>query len=134
MTIKVSIDASGGDFASGVHFFLVMLLVDVTPPRLRVADEVHLGEFLEDGVEPLDAGVVVAVLEVHQHRHFVFPRQLGDALDVFRVALDSELLLSDPHRALFQIRFNCLDALGMVGDLVGEVDVVARVFDGDPAD
>ena len=76
-------DAGRRDFALGVHDRLVVVLVDVAPPSLRVADEVHLGEFLEDGVEPLDAGVVVAVLEMHQHRHVVFLRQLGDALDVF---------------------------------------------------
>ena len=34
-------------------------------------------------MEPLDAEVVVAVLEMHQYRHVVFLRQLGNAPDVF---------------------------------------------------
>ena len=75
-------DARRCDGALGVHDRLVVFLVDVAPPGLCVADEVHRGEFLKYLVETLDAGVVVAVFEVHQHWHVVFPRQLGDTLDV----------------------------------------------------
>ena len=76
-------DAGGCHLALGIHHLLFVVFVDVAPPRLCVADEVYLREFLEHLVESFDAGVVVAVLKVHQHRHIVFSRQFGDALDVF---------------------------------------------------
>ena len=58
-------DAGGRHLALGIHHLLFVVLVDIAPPCLRMADEVYLREFLEHLVESFDAGVVVAVLEMH---------------------------------------------------------------------
>jgi hypothetical protein len=70
-------DAAGGDFALRVIDFLYVLFVNVAPPRLRVADEINLREFLQRLVKILDPEVVCVVLKMQQHRHAEFSRYLG---------------------------------------------------------
>ena len=70
-------DAAGGDFALRVINFLYVLFVNVTPPRLRVADEINLREFLQRLVKILDSEVVRVVLKMQQHRYGKFLRYFG---------------------------------------------------------
>ena len=57
-------DPSGSDFAFRVEDCLIVILVDVPPPGLRVANEGGPGKFLQGFVESLETRVIPAMLEV----------------------------------------------------------------------
>ena len=71
-TTKVSHSArraSSVSRSASSNALILMVPVDVGPPRLRVADEVHRRILLEHPVKALEPVVVHLELPVHQHRH-----------------------------------------------------------------
>src|SRR5439155_25252209 len=57
-------DAAWGHWAFRIHRGLIVLLVDIPPPGLGVADKLGLRKLLHHFVEPLDAHVESAMLEM----------------------------------------------------------------------
>ena len=57
-------NTSGGHRAFRIHHRLIVFTVDIAPPGLGVADELHLGIPLRHLVKPLDTHIESAVLEM----------------------------------------------------------------------
>lgn len=103
-----------------------MVLIDVGPPGLRVADEDHLGIFLEHFVEALESGVVTVVLEVGEDGDVEVGGHFGDALERGGVAVDLEFLFANADGAAAQVFFDFDIRPFDERDFVGEEAVFAR--------
>ena len=121
-------DTAGRDRAFRVENFLVVVLRNVAPKRLRVADEIHRGEFLEDAVEAFDVVVVRALLEMHEHGNVELSGEGGDALGGSGVAGDVEFLFTDADGAGFELAADDLDGVRLIGDLVREPAETIGIF------
>ena len=114
-------DPSRRDWSLGVHHLLHVVCIDVPPPSLGVADEVHVRKRLQHSVESLDAHVVGSVLEVDQYRHSVVTRDRIDQLHRRRIALHWKLLLADAQRAPGKVFLEDPPSLGEVRQFVREI-------------
>lgn len=121
-------EAAGGDLCAGIENFLLQFLIDVAPPRLGVADEVNGGVFLQDAVEALEADVIGIVLEVKENGYLVVAGDLGDQVDVGRVGVDGELLLSDADGSQFEVFFDHGFGVVRAGALVREENKLGGKF------
>ncbi len=124
-------DAAGRHLTFGISHLLVVVLVNVTPPGLRVSDEIDLGKFLQNFVKAREAPVVVAFPEMEQHRDTMVLRDLGYQLDMNRIALDSKLLFADSPRAKLQIFFQYRSRLRQVRHFVGEKQKLLWMLPGE---
>src|SRR5262249_39605284 len=94
-------------------------------PRLRMPDEIHLGEFLQHAVKALEVKIVSLVLEMHQYWDVVLLRDSGDKLHRFGIAVHRELLFANPDRPSLQVLFEHLPCFRNVGQLVREEDILS---------
>lgn len=115
-------DAAGSHGGLGIHRGLIVVLVDVAPPGLGVADEVGLGVFFEDLGEVLEAGVVALVLEVNDDGHSVAASEVGEHFHVLGGAVDVEFLFANAAGTLFEVGLELGLGFGEVGNFVAEPD------------
>lgn len=94
-------DAAGNHRALRIHDRLLMILIDISPPRLRMTDEIYRRIPLEHFVEALEPHIVGLVLKVHEYRDIVRLRDLSDQSHRFRIAIHGKLLFTDADGAEF---------------------------------
>src|SRR5260370_26587693 len=86
-------------FSFGIHYLLIMGLIDIPPERLCMPDEVHLRKFFQYPMEPFNVKIVRLMLEMEQHWHMEMVSDRSHQFDMFGIAVHSELLFADTQRS-----------------------------------
>jgi hypothetical protein len=110
-----------------VHHRLRVILVDIAPQCLRVADEVHGGILLQHFMETLDTHVVGIVLEVHQDGHVVVSGDLRHQLHGLRIAIDMKSLFADSDRSHLEILLDHCLGFRDIRQFVSEENALFRM-------
>ncbi len=84
--------------------------------------------------EIFDAQIVMLVFEVEQHRHVVLARDGGDPVDMRRIHVHREFLLSDADRSHLEVFLDDGPCFGNVGQFVGEKTVLLGILARDRHD
>ncbi len=114
-------NAARRDFCLGIEHSLVVIAVDISPPRLRMPYKRHPRMFLEHGVKALDPQVVGLVLKMHEHRHVERLRHFRHHVNRGRVALHWKLLLAYADRARLEIFLHHLPRSGQIRRFIREI-------------
>ena len=74
--------AAGCNFPLRVDVFRVVVFIDVAPPALRMADEIHGGKSLEHFVKSLEFHIVIAIPEMEEDGDIKVFRNACHAIEV----------------------------------------------------
>src|SRR5262249_53338811 len=107
-----------------------MILVNIAPPRLRMADETYGRVLVKQPVKTVESKIIGVVLKMHQDGHLVVTRDIGDQLHRLRIGIDVELLLPDTNRTCLQILLNDAFRLRDIWQFVSEENILLRMRSG----